>query len=84
MIGKVKAETRDLAAGALLHNVFLPSQPIEDLIYLAPGTGVPTPSLALLVRGQFSYDQYHFKVVAADLLTGSKVDDWILEVATVP
>ena len=36
--GKVRAETRDLAGGALLNNVFLPPyQPIEDLIYLAPG-----------------------------------------------
>ena len=50
-IGKVKAETRDLATGALLHNVFLvPFEPIEDLIFLGPGPGVATPSLGLLVR----------------------------------
>jgi hypothetical protein len=78
-IGKVKAETRDLATGALLHNVFLiPGEPIEDLLYLAPGPGVSTPSLALLVRDDF-FIASRYRVVLADLLTGSKVDHWFFD-----
>jgi hypothetical protein len=78
-IGKVKAETRDLATRALLHNVFLiPGEPIEDLIYLGPGPGVSTPSLALLVRDDlFVASRYRIELV--DLLTGSKVDDWYVD-----
>ena len=80
-IGKVKAETRDLATGALLHNVFLiPGEPIEDLVYLGPGPGVSTPSLALLVRDDdVLFIASRYRVVLVDLLTGSKVDDWFFD-----
>ena len=84
--GKVKAETRDLATGALLHNVYLvPSEPIEDLLYLAPETGVNTPSLALLVRDDYySIPESRYRVVLVDLLTGSKTDNWYFELGTIP
>jgi hypothetical protein len=83
-IGKVKAETRDLATGALLHNVFLvPSEPIEDLVFLEPGPGVSTPSLALLVRDDyFAIPESRYRIVLVDLLTGSKVDDWYFAFGT--
>jgi hypothetical protein len=78
-MGNVKAETRDLATDALLHNVFLAAvEPIEDLIYLAPGPGVWTPSLALLVRDDIEMPS-RYRVVLVDLLTGSKVDDWYVD-----
>ncbi|HEX5765159.1 MAG TPA: hypothetical protein VFY27_06300, partial [Woeseiaceae bacterium] len=82
-VGKVKAETRDLATGALLHNVFLqPFELIEDVIYLAPGQGVSTPSLALLTRDDdIISPQSQFRVVLVDLLTGSEVDDWFFDFA---
>ena len=86
-IGKVKAETRDLATGSLLHNVFLiPGEPIEDLVYLEPGPGVSTPSLALLVRDDGAawwsgIIASRYRVVLVDLLTGSKVDDWFFDFA---
>jgi hypothetical protein len=80
-IGKVKAETRDLTSGALLHNVFLAAvEPIEDLIYLAPGPGVSTPSVALLVRDDIETPS-RYRVVLVDLLTGSKVDHWYVDFA---
>jgi hypothetical protein len=80
-IGKVKAETRDLATRALLHNVFLiPGEPIEDLVYLGPGPGVSTPSLALLVRDDV-FIASRYRVLLVDLLTGSKVDNWYVDFA---
>ncbi|HEX5787234.1 MAG TPA: hypothetical protein VFY03_03575 [Woeseiaceae bacterium] len=66
--GKVKMETRDLGADALLHNVFLtPDQPVQDLVYLGPGSGAATPSVGLLVR-----DEGDFSLIVVDLLTGQK------------
>ncbi len=37
--GKVQVETRDMASGGVLHKAFLPpDKPIQDLVYLGPGS----------------------------------------------
>ena len=75
----MKAETRDLATGALLHNVFLiPGEPIEDLDYLGRGRAYrrrPWPCWS----GTTSLIASRYRVVLVDLLTGSKVDDWVFD-----
>ncbi len=76
-LGKVRAETRDLGTEALLHNVYLqPFEPIQDLVYLAPKSGVATPSLALLVRDDFEVIPSRYRVIMVDLLTGVRTNEW--------
>jgi hypothetical protein len=75
-LGQVRAETRDLGTDALLHNVYLrPGEPIQDLVYLAPDSGVATPSLALLVRDDFGAIPSRYRVIIVDLLTGARTNE---------
>jgi hypothetical protein len=88
--GSSKAETRELVSGALLHNVFLGAEtPIQDLVYLGPDSGLPTPSLGLLVpinSGRYQpHDEpysllvphHRFGLVLIDLLTGDTTGELI-------
>ena len=69
--GTVKVETRDLASGGLLHNVFLSqATPIQDLFYLGSGIGTPTALLGAVIRDNLAANRY--QVVLIDLLTGAK------------
>jgi len=66
-----RAQTRELAAGTLLHNVWLsPETPVQDLVYLGPGSGVATPTIGLLIRDNEAANRY--QVVLVDLITGTK------------
>ncbi|MET0164949.1 MAG: hypothetical protein ABW318_08105, partial [Vicinamibacterales bacterium] len=69
--GKHRVQTRDLASGGVLHNAWVSREtPIQDLVYLPAGAGVPTPSLGLVVRDNASDSR--FRVYFVDLLTGTK------------
>ena len=47
--GKHRVQTRDLASGGVLHNAWVSKEtPIQDLVYLPAGAGVPRPRLAWL------------------------------------
>lgn len=68
-----RAQTRELAAGTLLHNVWLsPETPVQDLVYLGPGSGAATPAIGLLIRDNVAANRY--QVVLVDLVTGAKTE----------
>ncbi|HEX5788020.1 MAG TPA: SdrD B-like domain-containing protein, partial [Woeseiaceae bacterium] len=88
--GSARAETREFVSGALLHNVFLGAEtPIQDLVYLGADSGLPTPSLGLLVpinSGPYQpHDEpysllvthHRFGLVLIDLLTGTTTGELI-------